>query len=385
MERILNFRMSGRLLLGIGAIELLQGVVREVGKPKAVVVTDAGVVAAGICNRVCSLLRSGGVSFEIFDKVEPDPRIEIVSACLEAARAAEAGVLIGVGGGSSMDIAKVVAVLMTNQDDVSQYIGINRIPKPGIPTILIPTTAGTGSEVTPIAVLSDKADHLKKGIVSEHLYASVALVDPELTVGLPPHVTAFTGMDALAHVMEAYTNKFAQPFVDTFALEGIRLIGTHIRRAVAVGDDLQARYAMSLGSLYGGMCLGSVNTAAAHALAYPLGGTFDVPHGVATSLLLPHVVEFNLPNCTEKYAHIATALGKQTAGLTAERAARLAVEGLVEVVRDIGIVSRMRDLNIPEDAIPGMADAAMKVTRLLDNNPRVLQRDDAEAIYRNAY
>ncbi len=385
MERILNFRMSGRLLLGIGAIELLQGVVREVGNAKAVVVTDAGVVAAGICNRVCSFLRSGGVSFEIFDKVEPDPRIEIVYACLEAARAAEAGVLIGVGGGSSMDIAKVVAVLMTNQDDVSKYIGINRIPKPGIPTILIPTTAGTGSEVTPIAVLSDKADHLKKGIVSEHLYASVALVDPELTVGLPPRVTAFTGMDALAHVLEAYTNKFAQPFVDTFALEGIRLIGANIRRAVAVGGDLQARYAMSLGSLYGGMCLGSVNTAAAHALAYPLGGTFDVPHGVATSLLLPHVVEFNLPSCPEKFAHVATALGKQTTELTAERAARLAVEGLVEVVRDIGIVSRMRDLNIPEDAIPGMADAAMKVTRLLENNPRILQRADAEAIYRNAY
>ncbi len=377
--------MSGRLLLGIGALELLQGVVREVGTAKAVVVTDAGVVAAGICNRVCSFLRSGGVSFEIFDKVEPDPSIEIVYACLEAARAAEAGVLIGVGGGSSMDIAKVVAVLMTNQDDVSKYIGINRIPKPGIPTILVPTTAGTGSEVTPIAVLSDKADHLKKGIVSEHLYASVALVDPELTVGLPSRVTAFTGMDALAHVVEAYTNKFAQPFVDTFALEGIRLIGANIRRAVAVGDDLQARYAMSLGSLYGGMCLGSVNTAAAHALAYPLGGMFDVPHGVATSLLLPHVVEFNLPSCPEKYAHIATALGKQTAGLTVERAARLAVEALVEVVRDIGIVSRLRDLNIPEDAISGMADAAMKVTRLLENNPRILQRADAEAIYRNAY
>jgi alcohol dehydrogenase class IV len=206
-----------------------------------------------------------------------------------------------------------------------------------------------------------------------------------LTLSLPPAITAFTGVDALTHAIEAYTNKYAQPFVDTFALEAVRLIGRNLRQAVHCGTDEEARCNMALASLYGGMCLGPVCTAAVHALAYPLGGTFNVPHGVANSLLLPHVMAFNAPSAAARYTDVARALGEAVDGLTDEDAAALAVEAVRRLCVDVGIVSRIRDLDVPEDAIPAMAEAAMLVTRLLANNPREVTLEDAANIYRSAY
>ena len=385
MNRLLDFQMSGRLIMGLGALYELPAAVRRLEGSKALIVTDPGLVKAGVAGRVGEVLAGGGIEYAVFDGVEPDPRIEIVDACLGAARDSRCDVLIGLGGGSSLDIAKMVSILLTNGGQATDYVGIGRVPKRGQAKILIPTTAGTGSEVTPIAVLSDKAEHLKKGVVSEHLYADVALIDPELTVGLPPRITAYTGMDALTHAIEAYTNKYAQPFIDTFALEAIRLIGENLRRAVACGEDVTARYNMSLGSLYGGLCLGSVNTAAVHALAYPLGGTYDVPHGIANALLLPYVMRFNMISDMTKFANIAIALGEVTDGLSLREAAELAVEAVEQLCIDIGIVRRMRDLGIPEDAIDEMAEGAMKVTRLLVNNPRALRIEDVRDIYRAAW
>jgi alcohol dehydrogenase class IV len=254
-----------------------------------------------------------------------------------------------------------------------------------LPKVLVPTTAGTGSEVSPIAVLSDTAAHLKKGVVSDYLYADVALVDPALATGLPPTVTAFTGVDTLCHAIESYTNKFAQPFVDALALEAIRLVATHLRRAVSCGDDLEARYGMALASLYGGLCLGSVNTTAVHALAYPLGGSYDVPHGVANSLLLPYVMAFNLISDLTKFRNIAAALGRQTDGLSLRAAAGQSVEAVRELCGEVGIVSRMRDLGIPQEAVEPMAEAALQVTRLLNNNPRSVRLEDARAISQAAW
>jgi alcohol dehydrogenase class IV len=311
--------------------------------------------------------------------------LETVAACINAVRASAPDVLIGLGGGSSLDIAKVVSILLTNGGDVLDYVGIDKVPKRGMDTVLIPTTAGTGSEVTPIAVLSDTREHLKKGIVSDKLYARVALIDPELTLSLPPRVTAYTGMDALTHSIEAFTNRHAQPFIDAFALESIRLIGRNLRDAVHNGSDIRARYNMSLASLFGGLCLGSVNTAGTHALAYPLGGTFGVPHGIATSLLLPYVMEFNLPADPAKFSEIAVALGQDIHGLSPEEAAARSVQAVVKLSADIRLVSRMRDLDVPADAIDDMAAAALKVTRLLSNNPRTITLEDAKRIYHNAY
>ena len=385
MTRALHFQMSGRLIVGVGTVGELPDVLRQLGAARPMLVTDAGLAKAGLCDRVADGIASAGLPCTVFDRVEPDPKIEIVYECRDAARHGDCDAIVGLGGGSSLDIAKVTAVVLANGGEVADYLGVDNIPAPGLPTVMLPTTAGTGSEVTPIAVLSDKAEHLKKGIVSGHLYPDVALVDPALAVTLPPHVTAYTGVDALTHAVEAYTNKHAQPFIDTFALAGIRLIGENLRQAVAVGDDIRARCNMALASLYGGMCLGSVNTAAVHALAYPLGGTFDVPHGVANSLLLPYVMEFSRDSDPRKYAHIAAALGEDIDGLTQPQAAERSVSAVRKLCGDIGIVSRMRELSIPADAVDEMAEAAMKVTRLLSNNPRDVHLEDAKRIYRNAY
>jgi alcohol dehydrogenase class IV len=268
---------------------------------------------------------------------------------------------------------------------VDDYIGIDKIPGPGLPNFALPTTAGTGSEVTPIAVLSDTSAHLKKGIVSGHLYPKAAIADPELMVSAPPSVTAYTGMDTLTHAIEAYTNRFAVPFVDALALEAIRQTGLHLRRAVSCGIDLDARAGMARAATLGGMCLGSVNTAAVHAMAYPLGGTFNVPHGLANTVLLPAVMEFNMPSSIDKFAMIAEALGEETRGLSRRDAALLAIKAVKDLSVDIGIPQGMRQLGIPQDAIPRMAEGAIEVTRLMKNNPRTITVKDVRQIYENAY
>jgi alcohol dehydrogenase len=385
MPRVLNFKMSDRILFGNGALAELPHWVRQLGGSNPLLVTDPGLVKAGMAARVLEVLAADGITAQLYDRVEPDPRIEVLYDCLAAAKAQGADLFIGLGGGSSLDIAKLTSVLMTNPGDVRDYVGTGKVPSPGLPKILIPTTSGTGSEVTPIGVLSDQDEHLKKGVVSDYLYADVALIDPELTLGLPPSVTAYTGMDALTHAIEAYTNRYTQPFVDTFSLRAIELIGANLRRAVSCGEDPLARYNMALGSLYGGLSLGSVNTGAAHALAYPLGGTFNVPHGVANALLLPHVMRFNLITDLGRFARIAAALGRRVESLAERQAAEQAVEAVLELSSDIGIVSRLRDLNIHESAVDSLAEAAMNVTRLLNVNPRRVTLADAKAIYRAAW
>lgn len=385
MIRMLDFQLSGRLLFGRGALAELPEALARLGIRRVLIVTDAGLVRAGLVDQVTVILDQADVAYAVFDGVEPDPRMAIVARCLEAARDSACDALIGLGGGSAMDIAKITAALLTNPGDLAEYVGVDRIPNPSLPKVLIPTTSGTGSEVSPIAILSDEDAHLKKGVVSHRLYADVALVDPDLTLGLPPHITAYTGIDALTHHIEAYTNRYAHPLVDTFALRGIELIGANLRRAVACGEDPDARFHMSLASTLGGFCLGTVNTGAVHALAYPLGGEFNVPHGVANSLLLPYVMRYNLISNLGRFADIADALGCRTEGLSLRDAAELAVEAVSQLCSDVGIVSRMRELGVPRSAIEPMATAAMEVTRLLSINPRTMTFEAAREIYRQAY
>jgi alcohol dehydrogenase class IV len=385
MHRTLHFQMPGKLILGLGALAELPAAVQKLSAGRALVVTDAGLVKAGIAARAMDLLASAGIGAALYDGVTSDPHYGVAEDCLAFARRADVQVVVGLGGGSSLDIAKLSAILLVHDVPVGELPGVDRVPGPGLPKVLVPTTAGTGSEVSPIAVLSDTAAHLKKGVVSDYLYADVALIDPTLAVGLPPHVTAYTGVDTLCHAIESYTNRFSQPFVDTLELEAIRLVGTHLRRAVSCGDDLEARYGMALASLYGGLCLGSVNTTAVHALAYPLGGSYDVPHGVANSLLLPYVMAFNLISDLAKFRNIAAALGQRTGDLSLRAAAGQSVEAVRELCSDVGIVSRMRDLGIPQEAVAPMAEAALQVTRLLSNNPRPVRLEDARAIYQAAW
>lgn len=379
MDPVLKFKMCGELRFGIGAIDQLAEVLARYPAPKVLVVTDAGLVKAGVADEVTRRLDAASVAHEVFDGVEPDPCVETVDLCTAAAVRAGATVLIGLGGGSPIDMAKVAGVMVTNGGKPLDYAGIGNIPAAGLPVIAIPTTAGTGSETTPIAVLSDKKEQLKKGIVSDFLYPETALVDPALAAGLPPRITAYTGMDALTHCIEAYTNRHSQPFVDVLALEGIRRIARGIRIAYRDGSNLEARSDLALGSLYGGLCLGPVNTAAVHALAYPLGGTYNIPHGLANTMMLPHVMAFNRPAVPEKYSRIAELLGAEETGPGA------AVDAVRQLAEDLGMNVQLRDFEIPESAIPVMAEAAMKVTRLMNNNPRPVTAEDCASIYQSAY
>jgi alcohol dehydrogenase class IV len=252
-----------------------------------------------------------------------------------------------------------------------------------VPLACVPTTAGTGSGATPIAIVEDADDHMKKGVVSRHLVPDYAYLDPELTRTMPPGVTAATGIDALTHCIEAYANRFAHPVVDQWALEGIRLISTYLERAWSDGDDMEARAGMLRASHLGGQCLGPVNTAAVHALAYPLGGEFHIAHGTANSLLLPHVLRFNLTAAPGRYAEIAQALGCESTGDAAADALK-GIERIEALSAAIGIERRLSAFGISQNMLPHMAAAAMTVQRLLIRNPREVTVEDAQAIYEAA-
>ncbi len=316
--------------------------------------------------------------------VDQEPTRAVCEDVLQTARAEKVEAVLGIGGGSPMDVAKLAAALARGRQTIAEVSGINLLAGRELFLVCLPTTAGTGSEVSPNAILLDEADELKKGAVSPHLVPDAAFVDPLLTLSVPPAVTAATGLDALTHCVEAYANKFAHPIVDTYALQGIRLISANLLRAVRNGADVEARANLALGSLYGGLCLGPVNTAAVHALAYPLGGRFHVAHGVSNAVLLAHVLEFNLPAAPERYAEVAVALGVERNGST-PGTARRGVEALVQLSRACRVPQRLSELGVPRDAIPSLARSAMQVTRLLKNNLRPVTEADALRIYEAAY
>jgi alcohol dehydrogenase class IV len=340
--------------------------------------------AIGQIDSVLEAVRDAGCEVVHTENVSPEPTRKQFEAALAAARCVNAEAVLGIGGGSALDVAKLIAALAKSSQRVEQVFGINQLLGRKLFLICLPTTAGTGSEVSPNAILLDEADAQKKGVISPYLVPDAAFVDPLLTLSVPPAVTAYTGVDALTHCIEAYANKFAHPMVDTYALEGIRLISANLIRAVSDGTDVDARAAVALGSLYGGLCLGPVNTAAVHALAYPLGSEFRIPHGLTNSVLLPHVLRFNLPAAPARYADIARALGVQ-AGADDTETASGGIDALVKLSMTCGIVQNLAVLKVPRTAIPRMADAAMRVTRLLRNNVRELTVDDARQIYEEAF
>lgn len=382
MNQVHLFRTTPRIVMGPGALKQLSDEVNALGAKKALIVTDKGLVAAGLIEQAKDILKQADIQHAVFDQVEADPRFEIVADCVEALHREKADLVIGFGGGSPIDIAKVAAVMATNDGAISEYFGIDLVPRPGLPTIIIPTTAGTGSEVTPIAILSDHTEKLKKGIVSAHLFPKVALLDADLTLGLPPHMTAATGMDALIHAVEAFTSKNAYPVTDMLAREAIGLIIDNIRTAFANGSDLTARSRMLEGSLLAGMAFANAGVTAVHAFAYPIGAEFHIPHGVANSIMLTPVMEFNMLGNLNKFAELADLLGEVTTGKTNREKALMAVEALRVLSRDLQIPAHLSDFGVEEEDIPNLADGVMKVTRLLANNPREITRADAEAIYR---
>ncbi len=329
-------------------------------------------------------LEQMGVAMEVFDQIVAEPTVTDFKNILTKAQTFQADSVIGVGGGSVLDITKLVATLFDGKQQVEDCFGIGFIKEKGLWFACMPTTAGTGSEVSPNAILLDERDKLKKGIVSPFLMADVAYADPKLTLTVPAKVTADTGMDALTHCIEAYTNKFAHPMVDMYALKGIELLAKNLLRAVKDGSDLEAREACALGSLYGGLCLGPVNTAAVHALSYPLGGEYHIPHGLSNAILLPSVMKFNRPANLKKYAEVAVAMGAPV-GKNDDETAQNGVDFIYQLSEAVGIPSKLSDIGIPQEAVPHLAKAAMEVQRLLKNNPREVTEQDAIDIYNSLY
>src|SRR4030043_896778 len=385
LEKTTLFRTTKRILFGPGAVEKIGAEAQLLKGKKVLIITDSGVIQAGLLEGVEKSLQSAGIPFTLFDGVEPDPRIEVVEKSVEKAKKEGIDLIIGFGGGSSLDIAKVTSIMITNIGKIDSFFGIDLVPNPGIPVILIPTTAGTGSEVTPIAILSDAKEKLKKGIVSAYLFPEVAIVDPKLTIGLPPSVTAFTGMDALTHAIEAYYSINTTDLTDLLAYRAMELLSKNLRMAYAHGENLAARSNMMEGSPLAGIAFANAGVGAVHAFAYPLGGEFHLAHGLTNTLMLPYVMRYNIMGCPSKFAQMEKAFGERVEGISELVGAEIAVRFVERLSDDIRVPRRLRDVGVPENAIPRLAEAAMKVTRLLANNPRKIALEDAVAIYNSAY
>jgi alcohol dehydrogenase len=347
---------------------------------KVLIVTDRGLVKAGLIDAPRRSLEQQGMVVDIFSDVSADPPEAVVEAAVTHARAFQADLVIGLGGGSSMDVAKLVAVLAPGTQPLKEAYGIGNVRGKRLPLAQIPTTAGTGSEVTNIAIVTT-GETTKMGVVAPQLYADLAVLDATLTLGLPPAVTAATGIDAMVHAIEAYTSKHKKnPMSDILARQGLELLSTHLLTACEEGQNLAARQAMLLGACLAGQAFSNAPVAAVHALAYPVGGIFHVPHGLSNSLVLPHVLEFNMPHAYDHYAELASIAAPQTQG-SAEARANALVVALKQIAERTRIPTRLRDVGIAESDLDRIADDAMLQTRLLGNNPRTVAREDARAIY----
>lgn len=371
--------------MGTGSISQIGVEAKKLGANHVLLVTDRIICETGLLEKIQAPLKAEDITFDINSEITPEPPFELLEDILETIQDKSYDLLIGIGGGSVLDATKMLAIMLKNKGDIRQMVGTNLVPSKGLPFILTPTTAGTGSEVTYNAIFTDNKDHVKKGIVSPYLLPDVAIIDPALTMTMPAAVTAATGMDALVHAVESYTALRADALNDGIALQAIKLITHSLRKAVFNGNDLKAREDMSMGSLLAGISLANAGVGAVHALAYPIGGKFKVPHGVANSLLLPYVMKYNVVSDTKKFAEVARAMGEKTEGLSEREAADKAVKAMARLAKDIGIPASLKEVGVEKKDLRSLAEEAMKQERLLSNNPRKLTLDDIHTIYVNAY
>ncbi|MEA3486192.1 MAG: iron-containing alcohol dehydrogenase [Thermodesulfobacteriota bacterium] len=385
MNKTFSFTGAKKIVFGNGAFEQLDEHIRTLGGKVPLIVLDRNLSVTGLGERVSGYFKKAGMNAVIFDKVEGEPPLELADEGARAATDGRCEVVVGIGGGSTMDVAKAVAVIAANKGKAKDYLGLNNVPGPGLPTIMVPTTAGTGSEVTFTSVFIRKDLNKKEGMNSFYLYPDIALLDPELTLSIPPEVTATTGVDALCHAIESYTSITASPMSEMMSLEAIGLISSNLRTCVHNGADLEARGQMFLGSMYAGLGLANAGVTAVHSLSYPLGGMFGIPHGLANTILLPAVMHFNLPGALEKFAIIAEVMGEPTDDLSLNEAAGLAVGAVENLIDDCGIYDSLETLDIKEEDFSKLAKAAMTVARPLANNPCRMTEDDAVDIYNDAF
>jgi alcohol dehydrogenase class IV len=401
MRETWTFHSAGQIVFGRNAVRQLGEIAVRLGARRALIVTDPILTRGGLAERVREPLAASGVVVEMFSGGEPEPSVRAADACLAAARESRPDVLLGLGGGSNMDLAKIAATVLSHGGQPRDYVGDDRIPGPVHPLICVPTTAGTGSEVSAAAVLTDTDKQMKVGILSNFLRPRVALVDPLLTVSCPASVTADSGIDALTHAIEAYTAvdnaafplpagertvyQGKHPLGDVLAEKAIALVGSYLRRAVTEGQDLEAREGMALAALLAGLAFSNVGVAVVHAMEYPVGGAVHCAHGRGNGLLLPYVMHFNLPARRREFAHIARLLGEDVTRLDESAAAERAISAVGRLRDDIGIPGRLRDLGVRQEQLPSFAERAFGIKRILRVNPRPVTVQDLEQIFHSAW
>ena len=371
---------------GWGALEQLLPEIEKYSAKKILVVTDPALEKIGITKQVIDPLMDTGYDVIVYTGVVPEPPLAVGEELVDFTRKGKFELVIGFGGGSAMDLAKLAAVLAVHDGPVADYLnltGTQKIEKKGLPKILIPTTAGTGSEVTNISVLS--LETTKDVVADNYLLADVAIVDPALTVSVPPRITAATGVDALTHAVEAYISVNASPTSDALALHAIRIIARSLRKAVEDGSDRQARTDMSQGSYLAGLAFFNAGVAGVHALAYPIGGQFHIPHGESNAVLLPYVMSYIRKSCTKRMADILEALGGNKGLLSEEEASYKCVDELIRMVRDVGIPTTLGGFNIPESALEQLTSDGVKQKRILGRSPLPLHEGDIRKIYQSAF
>jgi alcohol dehydrogenase class IV len=401
MRTTWTFHTAGKLIFGRDATHQLGEITGRLGLKRVLLVTDSALIQAGLLERVHPPLSEAGIAVEVFPGGEPEPSLKAADRAIAAGRDFRPDAVLGLGGGSNMDLAKVAAIVLAHGGTPADYFGEDRIPGPVLPLLCLPTTAGTGSEVSSAAVLTDTERHIKVSIMSNHLRPTLALVDPMLTVSCPPRISADSGMDALTHAVEAYTAvdnahfplphgertlyQGRHPFGDMLAEKAIALIGTHLRRAVAHGGDLEAREGMALAATLAGLAFSNVGVALVHALEYPVGGAVHCSHGGGNGLLLPYVMRYNLPARRKEFAAIARLLGEDVTGLSETDAAERAITAVDRLRADVGVPGRLREFGAKEEQLAGFAEKAFAIKRLMRVSPRQATQADLEGILRAAY
>lgn len=379
-----TFQAPSNILFEAGASRKIAERVADFGASHVLLVTDKGVRNAGLTREAEAALTNAGLSLTVFEDVVADPPSHVIESAAALCREKGVDIVVSIGGGSALDTAKLVAYLAKSPDKLDDIYGVGLAKGQRLPLILVPTTAGTGSEVTPIAIVTTPTTE-KKGVVSPRLIPDWAILDPELTLGLPAHVTAATGIDAMVHAIEAYTSKIRKnPISDQLAVKALELLSANIRTVCKDGSDLEARSQMLLGSMLAGMAFANAPVAAVHALAYPIGAIFHVPHGLSNALVLPHVLDFNRPAAEQHYAELVEIIKPDYRRTSNHDGAAAFIAEMTAICRDCGVPTSLSAVGIAEKDLPKLAEDAMKQTRLLVNNPRELDYDQTLAIYSNA-
>lgn len=382
-EQVFGYYMPPVSLMGIGSYKTVGQQVKAVGATKALIVTDKGIVGAGICEKITEILDAEKIKYAIFDGAQPNPTVANVEDGLDVFKKNKCNCIISLGGGSPHDCAKGVGLVASNGGSIKDYEGLDQSKKPMVPLIAVNTTAGTASEMTRFAIITDTDRHVKMAIVDWHTTPTIAINDPLLMVGMPASLTAATGMDALTHSVEAFVSTAATPITDSNALAAIELISKYLRRAVKDGKDMEARDKMAYAEFLAGMAFNNASLGYVHAMAHQLGGFYDLPHGVCNAILLPHIEAYNAKVVPERFIPIAQAMGEDVEGLTPKKAANVALKAIKKLSKDIGIPAGVGELGAKEEDFPTLAENAMKDACGV-TNPKQPTKEEIIELYRQA-